>query len=814
MKKKQLALLGFAALAGVALASCGKKENKTTGGGQTTGSVDPTPVTPDAGKSFCVWDPISYADAKTKYHVSGSIDAWIVYNKNFGITYNANNGIKDLLDPITNTELQAGQTLPAWKEFEKKLNITEIIQACSISGDNDANNTLFKNNKKDGVYKGTQEGSGAIDVYFNSTANLNALGRDEQLVDLKAEIDKGNMPALEKFLKDNPAVATEITTGGKIYYTPYMDGYQAIERMLVVDSEQIEKLLDKDLPAGTGNLVAGKAAPGDSKGLKGEAKLQSYVAVNGKNYKDAETTIDIVDPVSTNKVQVKVKQTDDIISQQNKLLNTTDGSATGKALIDQFKAYIDAAYGDIITEKFDGKRSKIFTSIGACYNSDDFMALMRVFKANPDVLYGSADAYDEVVPLFPRGPQDNRIESLLNFGATLFGIQGRGAEKDHLFIGADKKFHDFDTAQASYDMLDYMHNMYAEGLIEANFWASAQKNENAVKRYFYKNQENQSTYGLVTYDYTATQSAANDYKDGIGTKPEDRSTSKSGISFAGQSVRGVQSILSPLTFVPTESYAWDQALTDKSGKTLTRYYEENRSVKDTSWAIPITSDNKETAIALLDFMFTKEGWEIQNFGPEGYWDQGTVLGENMPVIKQTVLEHFSRSGKGFWDYCRGYLGTTWAIGHYRPTGLDYQATNYYTKDSYTNLTRACAVEVQNFSIATAAATSWSWNSSVPMAAFTAEGQEVSNKYLGVTNFWSQAGKQTPGSTVGWVAIVVNGSDFTGEVLTGQTGDKATFTYEEVKSQREKKNTTYLYNIGATFTAGEFSMIAPEAFSKQ
>jgi hypothetical protein len=819
MKKKQLALLGFAALAGVALASCGKKENKTSGGQTTgTGTVDPTPATPDAGKSFCVWDPISYDQAKSKYKVNGTIDAWIVYNKNFGITYNANNKIKDLLNPITNEELQSGEVLPAWKAFTKNLGLTEIKQACAISGDNKANNDLFKNSKNsDGAYIGTQEGSGLIDVYFNSTANLNDLGRADQLVDLKAEIDKGNMPALEKFLKDNPAVATEITTGGKIFYTPYMDGYQAIERMLVVDAEQIEKLLDKELPEGTGNLVAGKAAESTSKGLKGEAKLQSYVAVNGKNYKDAETTIDIVDPATTNKVQVKVKQTDDIISQQNKLLNTTDGSATGKKLIEQFKAYIDAAYGDIITEKFDGKRSKIFTSIGACYNSDDFMALMRVFKANPDVLYGSAEEgkYDEVVPLFPRGPQDNRIESLLNFGATLFGVQGRGSEKDHLFIGSDKKFHDFDTAQASYDMLDYMHGMYAEGLIEANFWASATgKNENAVKRYFYKNQKDQSTYGLVTYDYTATQSAANDYKDGIGTKPADRSTSPSGISFADQSVQGVQSILSPLTFVPTESYAWDQALTDKTGKTLTRYYEENRSVKDTSWAIPVSSDNKDSAIALLDYMFTKEGWEVQNFGPAGYWDEGKVLGETMPVIKQTVLEHFSKSGKGFWDYCRGYLGTTWAIGHYRPTGLDYQATNYYTKESYTNLTRACAVEVQNFSIASAVPQEWTWKSSMPMAAFTTEDQTVSNKYIGVTNFWGQEGKLTTGGTVGWVAIVVNGSDYTGDVLTGQTGDKTTYTYADVKEQREIKNTSYLYNIGATFTSGEFSMIAPEAFTKQ
>jgi hypothetical protein len=152
-------------------------------------------------------------------------------------------------------------------------------------------------------------------------------------------------------------------------------------------------------------------------------------------------------------------------------------------------------------------------------------------------------------------------------------------------------------------MLDKLNAIYEEDLMENNFWVSSdgKTSENSVKRYFYKNTGANDTYGLVTYDYIATQSAANNLVGGIGTDPADRKG-----DFAGQDVMGVQAILAPLTYVATESYKADQSLDTKTGKTLTRYYEENRSVKDTSWGILSSSDNIDGSLALLDFMFTKE----------------------------------------------------------------------------------------------------------------------------------------------------------------------------------------------------------------
>jgi hypothetical protein len=810
MKKRKLALLGFAALAGVALASCGGGSGSNTGSstgsgtGEGTGSGSGSTATDvyytggDNASGKCVWNPMSLADAKTAYTVSGDIDLWLVYSKSYGSTYNGVIKAGGTTNPINNQTYSNGDILPAWQEFADKLGISHINQGANY-GSNDADNQTAFLAAKDttGVYK--DKNGKAVDLYYNTTTNLNTLGDSNDLVDLVQYLNDGKMPAFKKFLTDNPAVEQELKHNNHIFYTPYMDGYQAIERMYVMDTEQVAKLLDDNLPTGTGNLAAG--LNGNEKGLNSTPKAEAFIGKDGKNY-DQDLKIKIVNPKDTTKaVEVTVKQTDNILKQQNALLAA---GTTGKALIDQFKTYARAAYGDIIDTYYEGKISKMFTSVGACYNTDDLVALLRIFKANPDVLYGSADKFDAVVPVFPRGQADNRVENILNFGATLYGVQGRGSEYDHLFFGADKKIHDFDTTQASYDMLDKLNALYSEGLIQANFW-SGSSGTGGLDTYFKKSQENTSSFGLLEYDYTATQSAANDISNGVGTKSASRKTSASGFDFSTTSVTGVTCILSPLTYVSTESFKASQSLDDRTGKTITRYYEENRSVKNTSWAIPKSSDNIDSAIALMDFMFTKEGWEIQNFGPSTFWDYGTVLGEaNTPVIKQEILNHFAGTGLDFWNYCRGFLGTTQGIGHYRPTTLDFQATNKYAQSGYTALTAAADLGVQMNSRAVGKASDISWHASMPMAVFSAMDTTTANTYAGVTKFWAQQGKASKDGTVtGWVAIVANGKDYDKNVLTSVNGKD--YKYSDVKAECTTKNTSYLRAMGE-----KMDLVADEA----
>ena len=796
MKKKTLALFGAVAFAGVALASCSKAKNPDDpSGDDTEGRVhvaDAYYSGSDNSSGEVTWAPKTLSEVQSAYQTSGSINAWITYSKTYGTTFNDVIADTYRTNPIDNVTYSAGNTLPAWKEFATKLGFTAITQGSAYGSTLDDtvnyNNFVAAKNAQSGQY--IDKNGDVTDIFYNTTSNLNKLGDANELVDLTTYLNQQKMPAFAKFLEDNPEIRTEITHNGKIFYTPYLDGYQAIERNFMMDTTQVEKLLDTALPTGTGLLAAGK--DGAEKGLKSEPKAEQFIGEDGYNY-DKDMQIAIVNPSTSQKVTVTVHKTDNILKLQNEALKN---GTTGGDLIAQFKTYAQAAYGDIINTYYGGKISKMFTSAGACYNADDLVALLRIFKANPDVLYGSADVYDEVVPVFPRGQANNRVENILNFGATLYGVQGRGSEYDHLFFGADGKIHDFDTQQSSYDMLDKLHALYEEGLIQANFWAGSGGSD-GINNFFIKKNANKSTFGLMEYDYIATQAAANDLKDGVGTAPSSRKTSASGFDFSEIQVRGVAAVLSPLTYVSTEQYSYDQKLDNNTGKTLCRYYEENRAVKNTSWSIPKTSDNIETAIALMDFMFTKEGWEIQNFGPQGYWTYVTVLGEaNTPVLNQAILNHFSSTGIDFWNYCRGFLGTTQGIGHYRPTTLDYQATNYYAREGYANLTLAAKLGVQMTSRSVGNAADITWHTSMPMAVFSTMSTEIANTYAGVSTFWAQGNKATKdGSQNGWVAIVANGSSYASTVVSANNVD---YQYKDIMGdQRTVKNTSYLNSMASS-----------------
>jgi len=824
MKKRKLALLGFAALAGVALASCGGGSGDNTGSGTNTGdsgsgtgSQSGTAEVKDAyysGKGneggVCVWDPISLATAKAVYDtlqvdgkgVSGNLDTWLVYSQYYGIAYNGtDSSALKKPNPITNQNYSDGDILPAWEDFGAKLGVT-FVKARQYGAKDDKNYETFETNYSSGESK--DDNGNNTDLFYNTTANLNKAGDKGYLVNLKPYIEGGKMPALKKFLDDNPAVKQEITHEGKIFFSPYMDGYQAIERNFMMDTAQVEKLLDSEIPAGLGELPAGKN--GAEKGLNSTSKAQPFMGKDGKNY-DADLKIKIVADGAAK--EVTVKQTDNIITLQNKLL---DAGTTGKALIDQFKTYARAAYGDIIDTYYGGKISKMFTSVGACYNADDLVALLRIFKANPDVLFGSAENYDEVVPVFPRGQADNRVENILNFGATLYGVQGRGSEYEHLFFGADKKIHDFDTAQQSYDMLEKLSLLYSEGLIQKNFWSGTQGTGGFDAYFAHKSTAVTekdgdgkitkvtfgSTFGLLEYDYIATQSAANDYDDVsyIGTKSTARKAAACGYDFKTVTNTGIKAVLSPLTYVATDSFKYEQSLDTREGKSIVRFYEENRAVKNTSWGVVASSDNKAAAIAAIDLMFTKEGWETQNFGPSNtdeslsYWTYGDAYGlTNTPVVRSQILTAVSDSGKDFWNFSRAIIGSTQGIGHYRPASLDWQATNNATRQSYQDLTTAASLGVQMTTRSVSSASDFSWHASMLMSVFTTVDPTQATAYEAVTNFWAQKGKASAsGDTAGWVAIIANGSNYTGQVLE-VNGEPV--TYANVKTLRSKKNQVYL-----------------------
>lgn len=747
MKKRNIALLGVAAVAGLSVSL-------------TTSCV---------GEQEEVYDTY--------------LDVYIDYNQESGVTAR---------ESFTNTieggvEYVQGDLLPTWRTFQRKIQVgIRDASAYTTKRDDDTYSKVKTNN-----YKSDNDSAQNIDLFYNTTANIKKMGQAGEAVDLTSYIENGSMPNFKAWLDKNPAIKKAITEDGKIYYTPYLDGYQDVERMLIMDTSVVEKLLDS---ASTANYDTNKTnGTGGATNVLTGAYYTPYVDDN-YNYPNATTSVSVL--VGSETKTLTIRQTTNIIKQQNELLVN---GCTGKALADQFVSYLNTAFADGLTgsNKIYNNLSEIFTSRSAAYNADELVALMRVMKANPGLLTGDENA--EVEGLFPRGGANNRVDNIADF-MQIWGIQGMTSKKEMLYFDAEGKLADAASTLQTYDGLNYLSALYNEGLIIEKFWDKDTTSSGTyyLNKYFSKTGD-KSTYGLIMYDYAASTGASNDMVDGLGTKYSSR---KEPYNVEG-AVTGVRAILPPLAYWATESTfsTTTQHLTDKTGKTLCRYSEENRSLKSNSWCIPSSSDNIEGAIKLMDYMFSDEGSKIQDFGPNdgNYWTLGTVDGVEgqTPVITSAFKEMLANSGKDFTTFCRNYLGSTQGIGHQRSTSLQIQQCNAYAQVGLSNLEAALSagVVVQNLvdKNTSANASGYTWDSTVPTTGYNNIDKNKQNNYAAVTAFWASDKYST--APIGWVKVVSEkyGTVSYGDSTTlGNDANSQSYSYSDVKTQIASRLSDYLY----------------------
>lgn len=793
MKKKNLALLGLTALASLSLASCGgtveptsssnsgnpsttttSNINGTTGTG--TGSLDTEISKLDTLGGNSVSDSLLkyVSDGKTD---SAGLDICLNYKGLQGVTARENK-----MNTIENVNYSKGDLLPTWKAFANNLN-TSIREASDYSKTSD--NEQYKAVKTD-EYKSQTDKSQKIDLFYNTTKNLSTMGIAGEAVDLMKYINEGKMPAFKAFLEKNPSVKKMIEINGKIYYTPYFDGYQDVERMFVMDTNVAKAVLDVTDFTEFDTNMSGKGGADNT--LK-EAKYQPFMDEE-YNYRAKTTTVPCLD--GTKVVNINIKQTKNIILQQNELLAT---GCTGKQLAEQFRKYLDEAFGDYIgTGKLFENYSDIFVSESAAYNVDELIALMRVVKANPGVV--TSDPNSEVVGLFPRGVDKGRVDNIADF-MQIWGIQGMSAKKDMLYFDANGCLNDAATTNQTYDGLDNLAALYSEGLIMKDFWFKGTSKSGSLylDKYFGKTADG-SGYGLLMYDYAASTGATNDIYEGVGTKAEMR---KEGFG----SVTGVRPILPPLSYWATETdFDVKQDLTDKTGKTLLRYSEENRSLKSTAWCIPASSDNIEGAVRLMDYLFTVEGTRIQDFGPDNgqYWTEGEIdglpAGTKVPVMTAATKDMIANSGKDFWTFMRAYVGSTHGVGHVRETAIQIQSCNHYAQIGLNNLENAITAGVVYASrVSKHGEEKYSWDNTVPTAGYSEPATEVANKYADLTAFWA-SDKLAP-SANGWVAVVKDGLARTSTNVIGTNELKNDYSYKSAYDQMILKNDNYLYTLASS-----------------
>ena len=107
-----------------------------------------------------------------------------------------------------------------------------------------------------------------VDMVAGNSVGLNEYGANGQLVDIAQYLDL--MPNFKAYLEANPIVRVSITGTdangdlGAIYFSPYFDGVSDIERMPLMRTDWVEKLLNGEgefTAAASGTLASAVYTP-------------------------------------------------------------------------------------------------------------------------------------------------------------------------------------------------------------------------------------------------------------------------------------------------------------------------------------------------------------------------------------------------------------------------------------------------------------------------------------------------------------------------------------------------------------------------
>ena len=217
MKNKKILLLSVAFLSLASLVACG-------GGGTSSGTPTSTPATSepanvdDLTQRVELRMSVQYQDSETRMSFG---DKNVPYTDIEGNVYNQ------------------GALKPVWKAVSDNLNIgiQDVTPTDKVADS-------FKKWQTDGFDK--------VDVLQGTAANIQDEGiLNNTILDLNEYLDR--LPNFKAFLDGNKVVRSTITTAeGNIFYAPYFDGYDDAEKMMLMRTDWVEKLLD-----GSGTLDTG-----------------------------------------------------------------------------------------------------------------------------------------------------------------------------------------------------------------------------------------------------------------------------------------------------------------------------------------------------------------------------------------------------------------------------------------------------------------------------------------------------------------------------------------------------------------------------
>lgn len=515
-----------------------------------------------------------------------------------GIAFDASTAGEGIV--LNGTTYNTGDLKPTWVELQK---ILKVVFEDHYQGNSSA--------EKEFEY--WKEQLDQVDMVAGSASKLSEYGTKGALVNIAEYLDL--MPNFKAYLDANPIVRLSITgdtDNGAIYFSPYFDGVNDIERMPLMRTDWVVKLLD-----GEGEFTAEA-----SKSLA-EASYTAFITIN-------PGTVEVVN-ADTLKAETITKDTakyGNIVTKINEKI-AADGSVSGVEMVNMLRDYIDDTYNNY----YGTARSNLFVGQAAAYDVDELVALLRCVCYNPQTLNGT----DTVQGIFSREDNNNqRNVDMFRFAGTLFGVRGMESRKDYLYVGTDGQLHDARMEEATYVALEKMNAMVNEGLISTAFVNA----ENVQTKQYLKDD-----LGFMHYDYSQTQTIFNE-QDGIFDEGEE-----------------YRAVMIPLSI-------WYDG-TNEAGVYM-RFTESWRSVKTDGWGISaagvVGNDNKlYAALALIDYAYSEKGQILMSYGPDefiktnadGSYVTFNFNGKQMPEIADSTRELlWSLAGGNYTNFARYYLGST------------------------------------------------------------------------------------------------------------------------------------------------------------
>ena len=504
----------------------------------------------------------------------------------------------------------SGDLKPTWVAVQEKLNVVFEDK--------------YQGNSASKEFDYWKEQLDQVDMLSGTAAKLSEAGEAGLVINIADYLDQ--MPNFKAYLDENPIVKLSITGNtdtGAIYFSPYFDGVNDIERMPLMRVDWVAKLLD-----GEGEFTAEAtkdiAAP----------VYTPYMPTEGK----VEIETPTLDGTATEIVTKDYDAAGNIIALMNE-----KGVMSGVEAVNMLREYIDKAYNGY----YGTTRSNLFCGQNAAWDVDELVALLRCVVANPCTLNGT----DSVQGIFTREDANNqRRVDMMRFAGHLFGVRGLESRQDYLYVDEDDELRDARQEVATYEAMAKMHSLVEEGLISQAF-----VNGEDVKTANYLEQD----LGFMHYDYNQTQTILN-------TKLDNE---------AGEKYMAVM--------VPVAR--WYDG-TNEDGVYM-RFTESWRSVKTDGWGISKAGVGDDTnklnaALALIDFAYSDEGTILMSYGPDAFIKTNadgsyvTFLfnGKEMPEIADATREElWAKASGNYTNYARMYLGST--LSFMKSQAFEYQCTH-------------------------------------------------------------------------------------------------------------------------------------------